>query len=54
MGLGKCYNEGDTRTAQITETGKFSNSGQTYAKIVVKVNDKSVYDYGVRLWINLH
>lgn len=54
MGFGKSYNpQGDTRTAELIETGKFSNSGKTYAKIVVKVNDSSVYDYGIRLWMNI-
>jgi hypothetical protein len=53
MGYGKPYDPlGDIRKASVIETGTFTQTGRSYAKIVVQADDTSMYDYGVRLWIS--
>jgi hypothetical protein len=56
LGHGPKYVDGmDTRTAKIYETGTFTYSGVSYAKIVVTYDSGSklgaLWDYGVRLII---
>lgn len=52
LGYGTRYNQpGDLRTAQIYETGTFTKTGESYAKIVVHVDDSLLFDYGVRLFV---
>jgi hypothetical protein len=34
------------------ETGTFTSTGKSYAKIVVKVKDVQMYDYGVRIMLD--
>jgi hypothetical protein len=53
LGHGTRYRPGnDTRTAGIHETGRFTYSGHSYAKIVVQYDPPgTLWDYGVRLII---
>lgn len=52
LGLGTCYDPiSDKRTAYINETGTFTRTGKTFVKIVVRVNNTSMYDYGAKLWV---
>ena len=51
LGYGKHFSKDDTRTASCVETGTFTSTGKKYAKIVVKVHDCTMYDYGVRIML---
>jgi hypothetical protein len=49
MGYGKRYQIEDKRVARVADVGYFTKTKQSFVKIVVCVDDTTVYDYGVRV-----